>query len=284
MFEEQNPLTDGQEEAVDLPGADDDTGEEEEFDDDFFGEGDDEEEAETEEEPSDEESSDGAAAHPQDAAENANMKNIRLRAEREAQEAAQVKIDSFYASRNLINPYTNKPIRTEADYKEYEKAYKAEEQKEKLSKGELSPELINDMISQNPVIQKATELNEKMQQEEAERELNEDVKTIGKMDPSIKSIDDLLKVPEWDQIENLLQQGYRVNHAYQIACFDRIKNNTVNAAESAAAESMRRNSNASPGPLGDNNGVKLPKKVSDMSKEEYAQFREGVLEGKYKKS
>lgn len=280
MFEEKNPLTDGQEEVVDLPGADDETGEEEEFesDDDY------EEDAESEEETDDEESSDGPAAHPQDAAENTNMKKIRLRAEREAQEAAQAKIDSFYASQSLVNPYTNRPIRTEADYDEYQKAYKAEEQKEKLAKGEISPELIDEIINQNPVIQKATELNEKMQKEEAERELTEDVKIIGRMDPSIKGIDDLLKVPEWDQIEEMLEQGYRVHHAYQIACFDRIKDNTAKAAESAAAESMRRNSNASPGPLGDHNGTKLPKKVSDMSKEEFAQLREGILEGKYKKS
>lgn len=53
--------------------------------------------------------------------------------------------------------------------------------------------------------------------EETERKLNEELAQIAKLDPGIKSLDDLAKTEHFDEIVAKVQRGYSLTDAYTLA-------------------------------------------------------------------
>lgn len=87
-----------------------------------------------------------------------------------------------------VNPFTGKPIETIEDFEAWAEA----SEKDALERAGLSPDYIEQIINNNPVIRQAAaiiEQNQKMQGKMAfDRELSE----IQKINPKIRSIDDLI--------------------------------------------------------------------------------------------
>ena len=200
MSEELNSLFDDeQEQVVDAPEAEDGAGEAEP-------------EEEEEEEILDSEDSDGdGEPAPQPPEVNHQFAEFRKRSEAEigraraeAERASQMASMLFEtAYKGEVNPFTGRPIETIEDFV----AWKQENERQSLQQAGLPPDYIEQLINNHPVIKQAGAIiqqNQKMQGRMAfDRELSE----IQKLNPKIRSIDDLVAETKDDETFQALQKG-----------------------------------------------------------------------------
>lgn len=182
-----------------------------------------EETGETEEEESEEEET--AEPPKQSAEENAKFAEIRrkyeaetkrLKAELEAERQAKTeRINEVVqtAFKGYINPYTEKPIETEQDYEDYQKMY----QEDMLSQVGLSKDYIEQMIANNPVVKQAQEILAAQENQRAKIQFDLKMAEISKLDPNIKTVEDLQKMPNIDQFNfYVLQKKYDIVDAFKL--------------------------------------------------------------------
>lgn len=168
------------------------------------------------------------------------------RVRREAQEEAQRVIDAAFADSGMSNPYTGQPIRTKAEYDAY-RAQHAEEQKASFKrKSGLSDAEFSRMIESLPEVQAARAAQAKAESdakaaaaERANAAIAEEVRKIGEMDPSIKSMEDLQASGSWSAVYEKAMKGYSLADAYKLVNFDAIRTRTAEAASRAAVHAAQ---------------------------------------------
>lgn len=89
---------------------------------------------------------------------------------------------------------------------------------------------LNSVIANNPEMLRAKEIIARQEQEENQRKLNDDINEINKLDPSIKTVADLLQHPSYDLILDKVQKGASVLDAYKLVNFDALTNRSTDAA------------------------------------------------------
>ena len=169
--------------------------------------------------------------------EDSRFANVR----RKAEEEARLKYESQYRQINddvkrlfggYKNPETGKAIETMADYLEAYEAQQRLAQQEELRQKGIDPNMLNEIINNSPVVRQAQAAMEQQIKSESERKLAEDLKELGKIDPSIKSTEDLLNHPSYPQIyEYVSKHGLSLPDAYKLANYS-----TLNARQEAAVK------------------------------------------------
>ena len=158
-----------------------------------------------------------------------NQQNADFAAQRRRQEEAQRIAqaeqrarDAVYAEqfKDKINPYTGQPIRTEADYKAYQQAYNAE----LLQNSGIQQSQFDQMVNADPRIQQAQKIIEQQeqmtrqnQQMQEARKLDEAVERIRKFDKSVKTQQDVIDNPHFQEIAQMYSRGYDLADAYYLA-------------------------------------------------------------------
>lgn len=153
-----------------------------------------------------------------------------LRREWEAEKAAeeQATEDSIIAGLGIINPYTGAKITNRADFEAYQQQM-AEERKSQLDKelrkSGMSRETLDELVSTSPVLRQAVsaveDVKEQLQREKAsvrgQQQLSGELAEIAKLDPSIKTLEDLRGKPYISQMTEMIRKGYRLSDAYRLA-------------------------------------------------------------------
>lgn len=167
----------------------------------------------------------------QSADENAKYAAARRKAERERDLA----IDAAIKDLGLTDSYTGKPITTKAEYD----AFKAREAKDKKAEvaeaASMSEEAFDAFISGLPEVQRlkrAADAAEKQQQRLA---LDEQIREIAKLDPSVTSVEALMSRAEYPQIYARVQHGLSIVDAFRLENFDAL---TTSAAASARQSAL----------------------------------------------
>lgn len=207
MSEQLNSLLDDeQEQVVDAPEPEEGAGE-----------------AETEdqtEETIDQPDDDGEPA-PQPPEVNHQFAEFRkkhgqeLAAARAEAERKQQMFDNLFAKtvKGEINPYTNQPIETYEDVM----AWAEEEERKRLDDAGLSPDFIEQAIASNPVIQQANAIIKHNQEIQMQIAADREVAEIQKMNPKIKSIEDLVAENKDNEAFNaMVKGGMPLSKAYAI--------------------------------------------------------------------
>lgn len=146
--------------------------------------------------------------HEQSAEENARYAAARRSAEAERDRAiaaekarATQEVDSLIESMGMINPYTGQPIRNRAEYDEYNKLRAGEAKKTLMEQSGLSESQYRQMVNSLPEVQEAQRAkaeSERMASEyrtmRARARLESQISEVSKLDPTIKSMDDLVKM------------------------------------------------------------------------------------------
>ncbi|MDR3149663.1 MAG: hypothetical protein LBT88_06615 [Oscillospiraceae bacterium] len=122
--------------------------------------------------------------------------------------------EELLANLGLENPATGRPVKTAADYQMYLQAT----MQARLENGEVTVDEINKLVEQHPEVQRARQAAAQMQEErinamraaESKRFLD-DFGEITKLDPEIKSIDNLKSLASYPQILAELQNQKRPN-------------------------------------------------------------------------
>ena len=199
---------------------------------------------------------------------NAIAAAARRKAEQEAKEA-QKRLDAEYARRfgNYKNPITGEPIRSQAEYLAALDAQEQLKAEKSLRDQGIDPSVINNLVQNNPVVQKANEYLKIAEQKEAMAEINANVAEISKLDPSIKELKD---VPE-DVIQMAMDRGYSLVDAYKILNYGKTTSQKAEAIRQSAINQIKGKSHLNPmnGIAVNDNSVDIPTNLRGMWEEAF---------------
>ena len=174
--------------------------------------------------------------------ENAKYAAARRRAEAEFAERQRREDEEFARRfRDYENPITHKPITSKKDYLEALDAQeKLRAQQELESKGidpKLFEEMVNRQVENNPYVQQAQVVLEQAKKSQLENAVSEGIKEISKLNPSIKTIDDLMALPN---IQTIIDYTNTLSlaDAYKLANFDDLMAGKSASAKQAALNNM----------------------------------------------
>ena len=153
-----------------------------------------------------------------------------------------------------INPYTGMPIQSRRDLDEYRQALRADQ----LRQAGLEPDVLSELIANDPAVRQARELTERLSRQEGEQALLRAVSEIGSLDPSIRSVRDLMEQPNAEAFHGYVQKGYGLAEAYRLANFDRLTGQKAAAARQAAINSLAGKSHMGPTRGGSGRDVTIP--------------------------
>lgn len=154
---------------------------------------------------------------------------------------AQRLADDKIASMNLVNHYTGEPIRSQADYKAFQTAQWEEKKRSAMTRLGMDEEDWDRFISQDPRVQEAQQMQEQAKKVRETEMLNQELKLIHQMDPSVKTVDDLLKHPS---IHNVMERCRKnpnlpVHESFQLENMQAIMSNASSAGAQRAYNSVQ---------------------------------------------
>ena len=168
------------------------------------------------------------------------------RARQDAQAEAQRTIDQFFANSGLINPYTRQPIQSKAEYEAYRERFEAERKQELMRKSGMSPEEYQTYINDLPEVRAARQAREaaekaakELRQREAKAKIEEQMKEIQQLDPSVKDIRDLSRMETYPKLYDLVRRGYSISDAYKLANYDALTARKAEASKQAVINAAK---------------------------------------------
>lgn len=164
----------------------------------------------------------------------------------QAQADAQRTVDTYVRSLGIVDPYTGKVISTQAEMEAYRARTGEEQRRNLLQRSGMNEQEFNAFVEALPEVQQSREAQRRA--EEALREAQESrarervaaqLQEITRLDPTIKSLDDLTSQENYGTIYALVQRGYSVADAFKVANFDRLREKSNAAAKQAALNSLQ---------------------------------------------
>ena len=195
-------------------------------------------------------------AEGQSAGENARYAAARRKAEAErdaavakAKEEAlaekQKAVDEVYKDLGLTNPYTKKPITTKAEYDAWKQQADIEKKSMVAKKSGMTDGEFDEFVANLPEVKAAREIKEQAEQtmrqaqaEQAKVKVDKQIAEIQKLDPSIKSLDDLRAMENYEEFYDRVKRGQSLVEAYKLTNFDKLTKATADTARQATLNSM----------------------------------------------
>jgi hypothetical protein len=173
---------------------------------------------------------------------NAIYADARRKAEAEARRK-QSAIDAEYAERfkDYKNPITGQPIKSAKDYFDALTAQEQLQTKKTLADNGIDPNLIEKAVNNSPAVKAANLVIAEQRLEKVKTYLDEQVKEVGKIDPDIRTVQDIEKSDRYPQILAYVNNNrLSVVDAYKLVYADKlnekktaaVKQQTINNAKS----------------------------------------------------
>lgn len=184
----------------------------------------------------------------------------RAREQQEWQNKTQQAVNAAYAKLlgGQINPFTGKPITTQAEYEAYEQMKAQQSTNNALQKAGIDPSLIQQMVQQEVAPMKQQMRAEQAQRYEAQaaeynRRMEEAKEAAAKSiaalyDPSIQSFDDILAMPTVGKFNDLLQKGNSFEESFYLANREAIDKRRAAAAYQKGVAAGASKQHLSPAP------------------------------------
>lgn len=180
----------------------------------------------------------------QSAEENSKYAAARRKAEAEFNQRQQA-LDAEFARRfrDYENPITHKPILNQRDYFEALDAQEKLKRDADLRDKGIDPSVFEDMVNRqvenNPVVMQAQMVMQAAQESQLENRIAEDIKAMTKLNPNIKTVDDVLSLPDADDLIALIRDKHiSMPDAYKILHFDELMAGKSSSAKQAAINTM----------------------------------------------
>lgn len=198
-----------------------------------------------------------------------------LSAELQAIIAAQTqqRVDDFYRQQfdGFINPYTQRPIETEADYQAYMQAFDAEEQQRKLGEMGVDAKMLEEIIGNHPAVKQAQAMMEQQQKAQADAFMKQEFDDLQREfpDTGLKDIRELLDTQEGRRALDLWKTaGLTLSEAYAVAYRAKIREKDIAAAKQGVLNQQHGKNH-----LKQTKGGPAPKPVvTDEVREEFRAF------------
>lgn len=160
--------------------------------------------------------------------------------------------DQWFANlcKGRVNPETNQPIRSEAEYIEALQAQQRVNATAQLTEKGIDPSLIENLLATNPTLMEAQRVIQEQQQREANAKVQEDIDNILKLDKTYANVDELVNSEEFQRAVQMCQNtpNLRLTDAYKIVNFDALRGAGIKAAKQAAINESRNKSHLSSTP------------------------------------
>lgn len=184
----------------------------------------------------------------QSAEDNARFAAARRRAEaqfneriqQERQAAKDEVIRQMYDGQ--LDPYTNKPITSEADLQAYQQAY----QRDQMQQAGIDPAMLDRMIANNPTVKQAQQVIDRVNLEEGERAMEEAITEISRLDPTVTDFASLANHPNAQAFNALVNKGYALVDAFRLANFDALTGKKAAAAKQQAMNNVNGKGHLTP--------------------------------------
>lgn len=165
----------------------------------------------------------------------------------EAEAKHNAELEKIFAAAGLTDAATGQPITTAEQFNAWQQNFAKQQLERELKAGKLTPDVLNQAISQHPAVQAAQQLvrqnQQQMQQvkeEKARQAIEAEIAIIAKSDPTIKSAQDVFNSPNGAAIyEKVMKKGYSLSDAWHSENRERIQQHNQETARMQAQASMR---------------------------------------------
>lgn len=216
----------------------------------------------------------------------------RAREEQARAAAEQARVDKVFADMfaGQTNPFTGRPITTEAEYREYQAERSRRQQTAQLQKAGIDPQTIRGIVDQQlaPMQQRlqAAELaaiqeRARTAKDRAQEAISAALKNISRLDPSVKSMDDIAQMPTASHFNALVQKGIGLEDAFYLANRQAIEDRKIAAARTAALNGAANRQHLNPvGASSAKQPVEVPPKMAEI----YREFNPGATDEEIRKA
>ena len=200
------------------------------------------------------------------------LKEERAKIEKEYAEKKQKELDAIAVSRGF------KDWNELSDYSNQEKLEQIG-----IKDTKVFNEYVSDLISNNPSVIEAQKIIESAKEKEQEEIIKTAISEINAVDSDIKSVDDLLNMPNYDAYYDLVSKGYSLTDAYKIVAFDKITSHKAASAAQVVKNNIESKGHMKSMTGGQPNDVIVPDDVLAMYHKNSPQMSEQEIKDHYKK-
>lgn len=163
-----------------------------------------------------------------------------------AKEDAQKQVDEFFKSSGLVNPYTGQPITTRAEYEAYRERFEAGQKAKLMEKAGITQEEFQAFVQGLPEVRAARQAKAEAEaaarqarEQEAKARVDEQLRQIQAIDPTVKELGDLAKLDTYPKLYDMVKRGYSILDAYRLANYDTLTQRAAEASRKAAITSVQ---------------------------------------------
>jgi hypothetical protein len=150
-------------------------------------------------------------------------------------------LEKVIAGMGLTDTATGQPIKTREQLEAWRQATEAERVRRELKTGQLTPETLEGIVAASPAIKAANEMLEqqrefqrKQAQEAARAKMDGEIAEVAKLNPAIKTLEDILRMPTGPKFAELAKKGVPLPEAYRYANMEALAAQSAAAAKQAA--------------------------------------------------
>lgn len=184
------------------------------------------------------------------------------------------------------NPETGKEIESAEDYIEAMNAQNRLRAMREIEDAGIDRDVLEKAIASSPEVIEAREILQRTRQNEGQRILNEQMEKIRKIDPSIKSLEDITKKDGFTEWDKLVRSGVSLEHAYKAVFFDELTSGKAASARQAAINAAKGKSHLEPtgGNVQSTGEIEVPRDVMRTLREMFPDDSADKLRERYIKT
>jgi len=212
------------------------------------------------------------------------------RVRQEAQSKANEEFDKAFAGSGLINPYTKKPISSRAEFDEYRQRYEVEKKNTFMRQTGMGEEEYQRFVAELPEVQEArqtqqeaAEATRQAQLAQARAHAEQQLQEISRMDPSIKTMEDLTKMENYPRFYELVKRGNDLVDAFRLANFDKLTQSAAAASRQSAINAARSKEHLNPTGSRGAGAVEVPPEVMEQYRMYNPSATEAEIRAHYQK-
>lgn len=155
-------------------------------------------------------------------------------------------MDEFFKTSGLMNPYTGQPITTRAEYEAYRERFEADQKAKLMEKAGITQEEFQAFVQGLPEVRAARQAKAEAEaaarqarEQEAKARVDEQLRQIQAIDPTVKELGDLAKLDTYPKLYDMVKRGYSILDAYRLANYDTLTQRAAEASRKAAINSVQ---------------------------------------------
>lgn len=162
------------------------------------------------------------------------------------QQEHDAKLNEVFAKAGLIDSATGKPITNLQEFEQWHRTYSDAKLEQDLKSGKLTKDVLDQLIANHPAVKQAeaamsriTAAEQERQAEADQARIDDQLAQIAQINPEIKSVADILKMPTAEAFRANVNKGMDFYDAYRLANLEEIAEGKAQRARQAAQANQR---------------------------------------------